>query len=658
MGSTSASTTVPAAAQVNNVTASTPIIVPSPAVVTGLPTIPDFRPSNVVNSAPSNINPLVYQPHYQYIPVDPLSSGMNSYYSQPMYVDQLGQPIYYRVGKFSAYNSFVSYLIIILGAQEVVYTSPDGNTMAAGVDPNVQYVQIPVNNYWPNPQDPNVQMMQGVNGQLYAHPGIPTYQTIDANGMVRRVLYNPALGYSSNGMMNMNPGKMIPAMYMQGHPQIMENHDVNYPNGVQRDEYYNRNDDHDISRNRNGRVDRNNNNNRIDKSTRKNISTPNLNNNSASTNTPSRDSLVEEFRNTYGKGRQWSLRDLTGHVVAFCQDQHGSRFIQQRLEVCSDNEKQVVFDEVIPTANLLMTDVFGNYVLQKLFEFGACEQCDMLSSLLVGQCVELSMQMYGCRVVQKALEYVSISRLVVLVSEFEDPDVLLNCVHDANGNHVIQKCIEVISKAARDSTDKEMKQYLNNKILLIINTFRNKVKELSSHPYGCRVIQRILEHCNNSQKSIVLEELRQCCTELVQDCYGNYVIQFVMQHGWDDDRAILIKEVHANLLDFSQHKFASNVVEKCLQYAVKRDRDEMIWKIINATFDPKSPIDGKGNSALETMVRDPYANYVVQKVIDVSDEKQRGAILRYVKDNIQQLRRYTYGKHIIMRLEKITNEKF
>ena len=38
-------------------------------------------------------------------------------------------------------------------------------------------------------------------------------------------------------------------------------------------------------------------------------------------------------------------------------------------------------------------------------------------------------------------------------------------------------------------------------------------------------------------------------------------------------------------------------------------------------------------------------------------ERQRGAIMRYVKENIVQLRRYTYGKHIIVRLEKITNEK-
>ena len=33
-------------------------------------------------------------------------------------------------------------------------------------------------------------------------------------------------------------------------------------------------------------------------------------------------------------------------------------------QVCSDVDKQLIFDEIIPSAHLLMTDVFGNYVIQ------------------------------------------------------------------------------------------------------------------------------------------------------------------------------------------------------------------------------------------------------------------------------------------------------
>ncbi len=51
----------------------------------------------------------------------------------------------------------------------------------------------------------------------------------------------------------------------------------------------------------------------------------------------------------------WELVDLLGHAVAFCQDQHGSRFIQQKLEVCADVDKQLIFDEIVPAAHSLMT---------------------------------------------------------------------------------------------------------------------------------------------------------------------------------------------------------------------------------------------------------------------------------------------------------------
>jgi pumilio RNA-binding family len=47
-------------------------------------------------------------------------------------------------------------------------------------------------------------------------------------------------------------------------------------------------------------------------------------------------------------------------------DQHGSRFIQQKLENCTAEEKTSVFAEILPHASALMTDVFGNYVIQKV----------------------------------------------------------------------------------------------------------------------------------------------------------------------------------------------------------------------------------------------------------------------------------------------------
>lgn len=61
-------------------------------------------------------------------------------------------------------------------------------------------------------------------------------------------------------------------------------------------------------------------------------------------------------------------------------DQHGSRFIQQKLEVAPPQEKQMIFEEVLPRALNLMTDVFGNYVIQKVRHVGQADAYGMLQA--------------------------------------------------------------------------------------------------------------------------------------------------------------------------------------------------------------------------------------------------------------------------------------
>lgn len=54
------------------------------------------------------------------------------------------------------------------------------------------------------------------------------------------------------------------------------------------------------------------------------------------------------------------------------------------------------------------------------------------------------------------------------------------------------------------------------------------------------------------------------------------------------------------------------------------------------------------------MMKDQYANYVVQKMIDVSEPTQRKTLLHKIRPHMNSLRKYTYGKHIIAKLEKFS----
>ncbi len=58
------------------------------------------------------------------------------------------------------------------------------------------------------------------------------------------------------------------------------------------------------------------------------------------------------------------------------------------------------------------------------------------------------------------------------------------------------------------------------------------------------------------------------------------------------------------------------------------------------------------NSALYTMMKDQYANYVVQKMIEVAEAPQRKLLLQRIRPHMPALRKYTYGKHILAKLEK------
>ncbi|XP_020823072.1 pumilio homolog 2 isoform X6 [Phascolarctos cinereus] len=338
-----------------------------------------------------------------------------------------------------------------------------------------------------------------------------------------------------------------------------------------------------------------------------------------------RSRLLEDFRNNRFPNLQ--LRDLMGHIVEFSQDQHGSRFIQQKLERATPPERQMVFTEILQAAYQLMTDVFGNYVIQKFFEFGNLDQKLALATRIRGHVLPLALQMYGCRVIQKALESISPDQQNEMVKELDGH--VLKCVKDQNGNHVVQKCIECVQPQA---------------LQFIIDAFKGQVFVLSTHPYGCRVIQRILEHCTAEQTLPILEELHQHTEQLVQDQYGNYVIQHVLEHGRPDDKSKIVSEIRGKVLTLSQHKFASNVVEKCVSHASRAERALLIDEVCCQNDGP--------HSALYTMMKDQYANYVVQKMIDMAEPAQRKVLMHKIRPHVTTLRKYTYGKHILVKLEK------
>lgn len=61
---------------------------------------------------------------------------------------------------------------------------------------------------------------------------------------------------------------------------------------------------------------------------------------------------MDDFRNSRTTNLQ--LSDLTNHVIEFSKDQHGSRFIQQKLERATKADLELIFQEIKPNSYWLV----------------------------------------------------------------------------------------------------------------------------------------------------------------------------------------------------------------------------------------------------------------------------------------------------------------
>jgi len=112
-----------------------------------------------------------------------------------------------------------------------------------------------------------------------------------------------------------------------------------------------------------------------------------------------------------------------------------------------------------------------------------------------------------------------------------------------------------------------------------------------------------------------------------------------LKHGREEDKNEIVKQLQGKIVKFSQHKFASNVVEQCVEFGTTLSRQWIIDEILAE------------EGALEIMMKHQYANYVIQKIIDVSTQSQRELLVKHINPHIPSLKKITYGKHIINKLE-------
>ncbi|KAF4671714.1 hypothetical protein FOL47_001321 [Perkinsus chesapeaki] len=342
-----------------------------------------------------------------------------------------------------------------------------------------------------------------------------------------------------------------------------------------------------------------------------------------------------------------TIYDVKGHILQLATDQWGCRFVQLRLDSTDAGEANSVVSELLEHITDLSTDSYGNYVVQKMIETSVDDESrlSLVVEQLVGEVFRLSVHVYGCRVIQRAIAATCKAlpqQHALLVSELKGR--IQECVEDAHGNHVIQKIIEVERPV--------------QKLQFIVDALTPSASWLAAHSCGCRVIQRLLETCPADMVTTMRTSIVRSCEELSTNSFGNYVIQHVIVYGTPRDRKAIYEYVMEDFAAASCHKFSTNVVDKCLQHLTMSELAHVISVVLGDAGDEAASIAAWGGSAGEAatllvMLRDRYGCAIVSRLLELAPSEmiERSRLVWKLKEQLPVLRKSSFAKHLVAAIE-------
>ena len=318
-----------------------------------------------------------------------------------------------------------------------------------------------------------------------------------------------------------------------------------------------------------------------------------------------------------------SLESLKGEIYALCKDQHGCRFLQKQLEGRDEKPIHLIWEETNMHVIELMTDPFGNYLCQKLLEFCNDEERTVLIRNASHDLVRIALNQHGTRALQKMIEFISTPEQVQIIVEALRNQVV-ELIQDLNGNHVIQKCLNKLS-----SLDAQF----------IFDAVGLHCVDVGTHRHGCCVLQRCIDHASGDQKAWLIRQISNSAFVLVQDPFGNYVVQYILDLNEPVFTEPLVHMFKGKVGQLSRQKFSSNVIEKCLRCAQEDGRNMLIDEMLTTATE------------LERLLRDSYANYVVQTAIDYATGAMKQRLIDAIRPILPSIRGTPYGRRIQAKIQ-------
>ena len=141
-----------------------------------------------------------------------------------------------------------------------------------------------------------------------------------------------------------------------------------------------------------------------------------------------------------------------------------------------------------------------------------------------------------------------------MLNELNRDNNVLDCSVNFNGNHVIQK---ILMNMGKDNSSLALKKF--------ISEIEKDFIMLCQHENGCRVIQRMIDHCAQDMIKPIVDKVLSKYNVFIKDQYGTFVLCSILENGNDDQREFILEQVKNNAKSMGIDRDGSKLLENCIK---------------------------------------------------------------------------------------------
>ncbi|XP_010436301.1 PREDICTED: pumilio homolog 11-like [Camelina sativa] len=223
----------------------------------------------------------------------------------------------------------------------------------------------------------------------------------------------------------------------------------------------------------------------------------------------------------------------------------------------------------------------------------------------------------GCRCLQKLIEERRFLDVMIIFEQVINHVTELGM--DQFGNYFVQKLLQVCDEEQR------------TQILIRLTSKPGLLVKISINNYGTRVVQKLIETVSTKEQiSLLKSALKPGFLSLVRELNGNHVILSCLRFLDPNDKKFILEAATKFCTEIATHRHGCCVLQRCISYSVGEQHEKLVGEI--------------SRNALR-LAQDPYGNYVVQYII----EKNVGGVnvMFQLRGNYVRLATQKFGSHVV-----------